>query len=155
MRIGFHVSIAGRIYEAVDRAEEAGCNTMQIFSRNPRGWQALALDNDDVAEFKKRRNKEDILPILVHIPYIINLASPDERLYKRSISAYIEDIRRADALGAEFFITHLGSHVGQGEEEGIKRFKEALNIIIERARPKTTILLETTAGSGSSLGYKF
>ncbi len=155
MRIGFHVSIAGKIYEAVDRADEVGCNTMQIFSRNPRGWQALTLNNYDVAEFKKRRMREDIIPLLVHIPYIINLASPEERLYKKSISAYIDDIKRADALDAEFFVTHLGSHVGQGEEEGIKNFENAINIVIEKAAPKTMILLETTAGSGSCLGYKF
>lgn len=155
MRIGLHVSIAGKIYEAADRARELGCNTMQIFSRNPRGWQAMALNDADAAEFKKRRLKKDIAPLLVHIPYIINLASPDDGLYKKSIDAYIGDIRRADSLNAEFFITHLGSHLGSGEEEGIKRFKDALNIVIEKAEPKTTILLETTAGSGSSLGYKF
>lgn len=155
MRIGFHVSIAGRIYESVDRAKETGSSAMQIFSRSPRGWQTIALDKDDVVEFKKSRIKENITPLLVHIPYIINLASPEEGLYKKSISAYIEDIKRADILGAEFFVTHLGSHVGHGEEEGIRRFKDAINIVIEKTNPKTTILLETTAGSGYSLGSRF
>lgn len=155
MRLGFHVSIAGKIYEAVDRAKELGSETMQIFSRNPRGWQALRLKRCDAEEFKKRRKKRDIFPLFVHIPYLINLASPDKKLYFKSIKACIEDIKRADLLGADFFVTHLGSHVGSGEEEGIERFTRALNTIIDSSKPKTAILLETTAGSGFSLGYKF
>ncbi|MDD5496358.1 MAG: deoxyribonuclease IV [Candidatus Omnitrophica bacterium] len=155
MRIGIHVSIAGKIYEALERGHAAGCDTIQIFSRNPRGWQAAKLDKDDVSEFKALKAKYDIRPVVVHIPYIINLATPDDKLYKRSIKAYIEDIKRADLLGAEYFVTHLGSHVGSGEDKGIGRFSSALNEIIEKARPKTNILLETTAGSGSWIGYEF
>jgi len=155
MRIGLHVSIAGHIYESLERAKALGCNAMQIFSRNPRGWQVSKLDKDDVAEFRRLKEKYDICPVAVHIPYIINLATPDDSLYKRSISTYIEDLARADELGAEYFVTHLGSHVGSGEEEGIDRFARALNEIIKKAKPKTMILLENTAGSGSWIGYKF
>jgi len=128
---------------------------MQIFSRNPRGWQAGKLDKRDVEEFKRLKLKYDIKPVAVHIPYIINLATPDEKLYRKSIDAYVEDVERADLLGVEYFVTHLGSHVGSGEDEGIDRFSEALNEIIKRAKPKTRILLENTAGSGSWIGYKF
>ena len=149
MRIGLHVSIAGHIYESLKRARALGCNTMQIFSRNPRGWQASNLERADLEEFKRLKIKYDIRPVVVHIPYIINLASPLPALYKRSIAAYIDDIERADILGAEYFVTHLGSHVGTGEDEGIKRFSAALSEIIKKAKPKTMILLETTAGSGS------
>lgn len=155
MRIGAHVSIAGKIYESLERARALGCNTMQIFSRNPRGWQAAKLEPQDVEEFKRLKAKYDIRPVAVHIPYIINLATPDDRLYKKSINAYIEDIERADALGAEYFVTHLGSHVGSGEDNGIKRFSGAIKEIVEKARPKAMILLETTAGAGSWIGYKF
>jgi len=155
MRLGFQVSIRAKIYEAVDRAKELGAETMQIFSRNPRGWQVLELDRDDTQDFKNRRKRENIFPLFVHIPYLINIASPDKRLYVKSINAYVEDIMRADLLGAEFFVTHLGNHMGKGEENGIKRFKDALNIVIAKSNPKLTILLETTAGSGSSLGYRF
>ena len=155
MRIGVHVSIAGKIYEALRRAKELGLDTMQIFSRNPRGWQASELEPSNVEEFKRLKIKYDIRPVVVHIPYIINLATPDGNLYKKSIDAYIEDIKRADTLGAEYFVTHLGSHVGSGEENGIKRFANALNEIIKRAKPKTQILLENTAGPGFSIGYKF
>ena len=155
MRIGFHVSIAGHIYESLMRARALGCNTMQIFSRNPRGWQVSRLDKNDVARFRALKSEYDITPVVVHIPYIINLATPNDHLYKRSIDAYIEDIKRADMLGVEYFVTHLGSHTGSGEGKGLKRFSDALNVIIKRARPKARILLENTAGSGSWIGYKF
>ncbi|MBI4974800.1 MAG: deoxyribonuclease IV [Candidatus Omnitrophica bacterium] len=155
MRIGVHVSIAGKIYESVERAKLLGCNTMQIFSRNPRGWQAAKLIDSDIEEFKRLKAKYDIKPVVVNIPYIINLATPDDRLYKKSINAYIEDIERADALEAEYFVTHLGSHVGSGEDNGIRRFAKALEEILKRARPKATILLEDTAGAGSWIGYRF
>lgn len=155
MRIGLHVSIAGRIYESLERARALGCNTMQIFSRNPRGWQAAKLDKRDVEEFKRLKLKYDIKPVAIHIPYIINLATPDDGLYKKSIVAYMEDIERADLLGAEYFVTHLGSHVASGEDKGIKRFSNALDGIIKKVKPKAAILLENTAGSGSWIGYKF
>jgi len=128
---------------------------MQIFSRNPRAWQASEFDSSDVENFKRLKKEYDIAPVVVHIPYIINLATPAEGLYQKSIIAYTEDLGRADALGAEYFVTHLGSHVGSGEDGGIKRFGAALNQIIGKARPKTTVLLENTAGSGSCIGYKF
>jgi len=154
-RIGLHVSIAGHIYESLGRARELGCNTMQIFSRNPRGWQASNLEKSDVEEFSRLKIKYDISPVVIHIPYIINLATSDDSLYKRSIDAYIDDLKRADLLGAEYFVTHLGSHVGSGEDNGIKRFSDALKEIIKRAKSKTTILLENTAGSGDGIGYRF
>ena len=155
MRIGVHVSIAGHIYESIERAHALGCNTMQIFSRNPRGWQSSKLADTDIREFKRLKAKYDINPVVVHIPYLINLASPDEDLYKRSINAYIEDVGQVDKLGSEYLVTHLGSHVGSGEDNGIKRFSDALNRILERSKPKAMILLENTAGSGYGIGYRF
>jgi len=154
-RIGLHVSIAGKIWESLERAKALGCNAMQIFSRNPRLWQASEIDPSDIENFKKLKLDYDISPVAAHIPYIINLASPIDGLYKRSIVAYIEDIARADVLGAEYVVTHLGSHVGSGEDKGIKRFSDALNQIINKTTPKTTILLENTAGPGSCIGYRF
>lgn len=155
MRIGVHVSIAGSIDEAIDRAAALSCETIQIFSRNPRGWQSKPLDAEEVKEFKRKRKKKDIWPILVHLPYIINLATPKDSLWKLSIDSYVEDIIRTDTLEAEYFITHLGAHTGSGEEAGLKRFCKGLNIVIKEASPKTMILLETCAGQGSSLGHKF
>jgi len=155
MRIGVHVSIAGRIDEAIDRAAALGCETIQIFSRNPRSWKPKPLDKEEIEEFKRKRKEKDIYPVLVHMPYIMNLATPKDRLWKTSIASYVEDIRRTDALGAEYFITHLGAHTGSGEKEGLKRFCDGLNLVVEEARPKTMILLETCAGQGTSLGHRF
>jgi deoxyribonuclease-4 len=128
---------------------------MQIFSRNPRSWQAAEFSQTDAQAFRTLKKEYDIAPVVAHIPYIINLASPDDGLYKKSIVAYIEDISRADLLGIEYLVTHLGSHVGSGEDGGIKRFSQALDQVIRRTHPKTTVLLENTAGSGSWIGYKF
>ncbi|MBI3990828.1 MAG: deoxyribonuclease IV [Candidatus Omnitrophica bacterium] len=152
LRLGVHVSIAGKIYEAVNRAEALGCNTMQIFSRNPRGWQVSALAEEDARKFRKLRREKGVKPCFIHIPYLINLTTPDEKLWQKSIRAYIDDIKRADALGAEYFVTHLGSHKGKGEDFGVKRFSSAINAILTEAKPALTLLLETTSGAGDSLG---
>jgi deoxyribonuclease-4 len=156
MLLGVHVSGAGKIYEAPLRARELGCNTMQIFSRSPQRWRDSALAIEDAQEFKKRREKYRISPVFIHIPYLINLASPNPKLYKASIEAYIEDIKEAEALGADYIVTHMGSHKETSEEEGLERLTKALNTIISRTKDsRVGILLENTAGSGSWLGYNF
>lgn len=156
MRLGVHVSIAGKIYEAFSRAKELGCNTMQIFSRNPQQWRDKALTSEDILEFNKTKARFNIKPIFVHIPYLINLASPNPKLYGSSIEAYIEDILEADALKADYIVTHMGSHKETSEEAGLRRLVRALNRILkETSKTSIGILLENTAGSGSWLGYKF
>jgi deoxyribonuclease-4 len=156
MLLGLQVSTEGRVYEVLDRAHALGANTMQIFSRNPQRWRDNFLEIKDAEEFRLRRAKFKIGPVFVHIPYLINLASPNPRLYAGSIEAYIEDILEAQVLGADYIVTHMGSHKETSEEEGIKRLVEALNRIIKKTSAlKVGILLENTAGSGSWLGYKF
>ncbi len=156
LRLGVQVSIAGHIYEAVGRALSLGCNTMQIFSRDPRQWRKKRLAPEEMEEFKKRRRESKISPLFVHIPYLANLASPYSVLYKDSIKSYIEDIKETEALGAEYLVTHMGSHKKSGETAGIRRITSALNTILERAKKSPVkILLENTSGSGSWLGYKF
>lgn len=156
MRLGVHVSIAGHIYESIGRAEALGCNTMQIFSRDPRQWRRSYLAKEDIDEFRKLRSRSNISPVFVHIPYLLNLASPYDVLYKDSIKAYIEDIKETELLGAEYLVTHMGSHKDSGEEKGIKRITSALNKILDRTKKSPVIiLLENTSGSGSWLGYKF
>lgn len=156
MLLGVQVSVEGKIYEAVERAHKLGCNTMQIFSRNPQRWREDFLETQDIEEFKRRQDKFKIRPLFIHIPYLINLASPNPRLYAASIEAYIEDILEAQTLKADYIVTHMGSHKETSEEAGIKRLIAALNRILEKTRnSKVGILLENTAGSGSWLGYKF
>ncbi len=156
MILGVHVSGAGRIYESLNRAHDLKCQTMQIFSRNPQQWQVEPLNTKDIEEFKSRRKKFKINPVFVHISYLINLASPNPRLYAGSVRAYIEDMREAEKLEVDYIVTHMGSHKETSEEAGIKRLVAALNKILDKtAGSRVGILLENTSGSGSWLGYKF
>lgn len=156
MLLGVQVSIEGKVYEALNRARDLGCNTMQIFSRSPRSWRESFLESKDIKEFRRRQERFKIKPLFIHIPYLINLASPSPRLYRASIGAYIEDIKEAELLKADYIVTHMGSHKDTSEESGIKRLIKALNIIIKETQDTNVgILLENTAGSGSWLGYKF
>jgi len=156
MLLGVQVSTEGKIYEAIERAHKLDCNTMQIFSRNPQRWRDNFLVPEDIAEFNRRQERLKIRPLFIHIPYLINLASPNPRLYNASIDAYIEDILEAQTLHADYIVTHMGSHKETSERAGLKRLIKALNNILDNTTAaKVGILLENTAGSGSWLGYKF
>lgn len=156
MLLGVHVSIAGHIYEAVPRAAELGCTAMQIFLRDPRQWRKAKIAAGDIDEFRKRRQKSSLRCVCVHASYLINLASPDGRLYHGSIRACIDDLKEADALGADYLVIHSGSHKKKGENFGLSRVSRALNRIFDKTPGcAVKVLLENTAGSGSWLGYKF
>jgi deoxyribonuclease-4 len=154
MRLGFHVSISGGFALAVRRAYEIGCTTMQIFSRNPRGWTVKPLDPDDIAEFKRLRKEWDIGPVFVHTNYLINLASTKSDLYERSIEQFVIDLERAEHLGAEYLVTHLGSARGKEPAWMIERVAAALNLAVRLHEPRATILLENTAGEKGDVGYE-
>lgn len=153
MRLGFHVSISGGFSLAAQRAYELGCTCMQIFSRNPRGWTVKPLDKDDIAEFRKLREKYDITPVFVHTNYLINLASSRPDLYEKSIEQFVIDIERTEHLGADYLVTHLGSASGQRAEWMIERVSSALNMAMKLHTPRATILLENTAGESGDIGY--
>jgi len=156
MILGVHVSGASKIYETLDIAHELKCETMQIFARNPQQWRVSTLDSNEIEEFKLRRKKFKINPVFIHISYLINLASPNPRLYKGSIQAYVEDMQEAEKLKADYIVTHMGSHKETSEDAGIKRLVMALNKILDETKGSSVgILLENTSGSGSWLGYKF
>lgn len=155
MRLGFHVSISGGFSLSVQRAFELGCTCMQIFSRNPRGWTVKPLNQDDIAEFKKLREKWDIGPVFVHTNYLINLASPRPDLYERSIEQFVIDLERTETLGAEYMVTHLGSASGRDAGWMIDRVSDALNMARKLHPPRATVLLENTAGEAGDVGYTF
>ena len=159
MKIGCHISIAGGIDNSVVRAVELGCNTMQIFSKNASTWREKILKKGEVESFRENLKKSNINPVFIHASYLVNLASPSDELYFKSINAFLEDIKRADLLLPDpYLIIHPGAHTGAGEEYGIQRIIRALNIILEESTDlglKTMILLEDTAGSGTHLGYTF
>ncbi|MCK5768638.1 MAG: deoxyribonuclease IV [Candidatus Atribacteria bacterium] len=162
MKIGCHVSIAGGIDNSVKRAEELGCSTMQIFSKNASTWREKIYSKEEIKNFKENLKNSDVNPVFIHTSYLINLASPSDELYFKSINAFIEEMKRADLLlddlPCPYLIIHPGAHTGAGEEYGIERIIRALNIILEKSvdlNLKTMILLEDTAGSGTNLGYSF
>ncbi len=156
MLLGVHVPVKGGIYNVFQQAEILACNTLQLFSRSPQRWRQKVLTLRDIEKFNTLREESDIKPIFIHIPYLINLASPEQELYEASIQAYIEDINEADALGAEYIVTHMGSHKKTSEGAGLHRLIKAINIIFEKTQhTKVGMLLENTSGSGSWLGYKF
>ena len=120
-RLGFHVSIAGSIDKAVDLAVAMECNVFQMFTRNPRGWKYAPLDIIEVEEFKRKVKKHGIDSVFVHMPYLPNLASSKEDVYKLSSASLKEEVKRCSILGVPFLVTHLGSHLGSGKTGGFKR----------------------------------
>jgi deoxyribonuclease-4 len=132
---------------------------MQIFSKNASTWREKILKKDEVESFRENLKDSNINPVFIHTSYLINLASPSDELYFKSINAFIEEMKRADILLTKpYLIIHPGAHTGAGEEYGIERIIRALNIILEKSADlslKTMILLEDTAGSGTHLGYTF
>ncbi len=150
-RLGLHVSIAGGIEKAADRARDLGCTAMQIFSRNPRGWNPVPLPPESIRIFKEKINERAIDPVVVHTPYLINLASGDGVLYRMSVDALSEDMRRAELLGACYVVTHLGSAGAEGPTGGRGQIIKALKKAAP-ARSSVTLLLENSAGAGRTVG---
>jgi deoxyribonuclease-4 len=155
MRLGVHVPIAGGLLESIERAKRLSCTTMQIFSRSPRGGQAPALSTATVARFTTQRRRAGIEPLAIHGPYIINLASPEPRMWRQSLRLYQEEYARAASLAADYLVTHVGSHRGAGEDRGMQRVAEAVSRTLDALKTSVMILLENTAGAGQGLGYRF
>lgn len=155
MRLGVHVPIAGGLLEAVARAQRLACTTMQIFSRSPRGGAAPVRSAQDLASFDAARRKVGIEPLAVHAPYIMNLASPQPQMWAQSFRLYNEEYARTAQLNADYLVTHVGSHRGNGEAEGIARVAKAVTQALEGHPADVMILLENTAGSGQGLGFNF
>ncbi len=154
LRLGVHVSISGGVEEAIPRAVEIGCTSLQIFSRNPRGWRSTPLTSRSVGDFRTRAQDTGIQPVVVHTPDLLNLAAGEEELYRRSISGLALDVQRAEQLGARFVVTHLGSPREKGRTFGVQRVARALQKVCRRDT-SLSILLENGAGAGKSLGSRF
>jgi len=152
--IGAHMSIAGGISKSIDRGVSLGCTAIQIFTGYNNRWMAKPITTEDLKHFKEKRHQLEI--IFAHNNYLINLASPDPAKYKKSFFSMLEELYRAEQLQLPFLVMHPGSHMGAGEKEGLKRIATHLNeLIVETRDSKVRILLETTAGQGSNLGYRF
>ncbi|MEK0330533.1 MAG: deoxyribonuclease IV [Nitrosopumilus sp.] len=156
MQIGCHVSIAGSIDKAVDNAVERECSAFQIFTRNPRGWHAKDLTKENISNFKSKlkESKIDRFATCAHMPYLPNLATPKEEGFDLSVKILICEIERCAQLGIPYLVTHLGSHLGTGDEAGIKKLVEGLTKA-GQTKNDVMILLENTAGQKNSVGSKF
>lgn len=155
IKIGFHVSISGSIDLAVDRAKEAGCTAFQIFLKNPRGWSYKPLGEEEAERFVKKCEEFGFSEPLAHMPYLPNLASPSDEIYQKSVNCLIEDLKRAGRLKIPYLVLHLGSHMGSGEEAGMRRVVEACRNALNTVDNKVMLLLENTAGQKNSIGSRF
>jgi deoxyribonuclease IV len=156
MRLGAHMSVAGGLARAYERGASIGCEAMQVFTKSERQWQAKPLLPDEVAAFRAAATQTGIGPVLAHDSYLINLASPDDALRAKSKAAFAHELERCEMLGIPHLVTHPGAHVGSGEAEGLRREAEVLNeLFAEGVGGATRVLLETTAGQGTTLGARF
>ncbi len=156
MLFGSHMSIAGGLYKAIYSGAEAGCDVVQIFTKSSNQWKAKELLPSDIDKFLRAQEATKVRCVAAHTSYLINCASPNDLLFKKSVDALIIELSRAEALQIPYLVLHPGAHVGSGLEAGIARIVDALHIALEETKGyKVKIALETTAGQGSSIGSKF
>ncbi|KAF0189308.1 MAG: apurinic endonuclease [Desulfobulbaceae bacterium] len=161
--LGAHESVAGGLHLAFDRLRQVGGEALQIFTRNQRQWHPQGLTAEEIELFQKAQQESLSLPVgrslpipvTSHASYLINLASGKQELIEKSISAFAGEINRCAKLGIPFVVIHPGSHGGDGVETGLVRFAKALDLSLRESEPGVTVLLETTAGQGTSLGSRF
>jgi len=150
------MSIAGGVHTAVERGVSIGCATMQMFVKNNNQWRGKELTDEDISTYKKLLQESSIGPVVVHDTYLINLCTTDKEILRKSRAALKDELDRCEKLGVEYLNFHPGSHIGAGEKEGIKRIAESLNTIHDQTLGYgVRSVLETTAGQGTAIGYRF
>lgn len=157
MRLGAHISVAGGLHRAFQRAADTGCETMMIFTKSNRQWAAKPLTGEDLQLYQEAAAAhDDIYPVTVHASYLINIASSNPALWQKSYDALKIEVERADAIGAEHLVFHPGAYVDADEEQGLANIGRALNRLLEEtASCSVGICLETMAGQGTTLGHRF
>jgi deoxyribonuclease-4 len=157
-RIGVHLSTAGGVFRAAERAHEIGANTFQIFSSSPRMWRPTKIAPDHCAKMQELRTRFDVSPLVIHASYLINVAAQSDTVWKNSIAALRGEVERALALGAEYLVLHPGSWRGMTREEGLLRAAEAIERALDGLPWQECdfrVLIENTAGAEFSLGSNF
>ena len=156
LRIGAHMSVAGGVSKAVDRALVHGCEALQIFTRNASQWRGKPLDPAEVKAFRTRIDRTGITPVVSHASYLINLATTFSALREQSIAAFIDELDRAETLGLLGVVIHPGTCTAGTEENGLRLIADAIRQALKaRPRRKALVLLEHTAGQGRTLGHRF
>ncbi len=151
MRLGAHLSIKNGFDGALAKAVELGCDGFQMFAGNPRGWARKPLDESEYQKFMAKRAATDIWPVVVHLSYLPNPASEDDELYEKSVLTFVEDFRRANRLGADFFVFHPGKAKGASMEQAMERAAAAVNRVLEEVDGPTVLLFENQAGAGTEI----
>mgnify|MGYP003984912731 CR=1 FL=1 len=153
--LGAHMSMAGGYYKSINSGAAAGCQCVQLFTKNNNQWRAKDISDEDVNLFKTQLAKHAIKHTLSHASYLINMASPKDELWEKSIDAFVIELQRAELLGIPYVVVHPGSYTTSTAAEGIRRIAVALDEVHQRLPKITTkCLLETTAGQGSNLGWQ-
>ena len=154
-RLGAHESISGGLASCVDRGVAAGCEVLQIFTKSNHQWAGKDYSTEEMALLFQRLDEAQLPVVASHSSYLINIASPDQTLWRKSVDALEDEVRRCDLLRIPNLVFHPGAHTGSGEESGIERIAAGLNQVLRR-RPDspTTLCLEATAGQGSNLGQR-
>ncbi len=153
MPLGVHTSIAGGLSKAIDRALDLGCDCVQIFARNPRSWASKPLPPAEARLFRERRRLSKLWPVAVHTNYLINLCSPDDDIFGKSLTLFKKELSTAEDIGADFLVTHLGSPQEMGRQFAVLRILSAFRDFAgTKLGKKTTILLENTSGAGAAFG---
>src|SRR3990172_8387897 len=156
MLLGAHMSIAGGVDKAIERGMSLSCSAIQLFTKNSNQWIGKSITGEEAGRFKELRKMSGILQVIAHDSYLINLASGDSELRKRSIDALISEMERCRILEIPYIVIHPGAHTGIGEDEGIKNIISSLDIICDKTDGwGVDIALETTAGQGTNIGYRF
>ena len=151
MKLGCHISISKGYPAAVETAHKLGCQSFQFFTKNPRAFKGKSANPDDAAKGRELLAKYGLVAV-AHAPYITNLSTPDPELREVSIASLKQDLENAEAYGAVGTVCHMGKHVGEGEEAGMRRMVETLDMLLEQYTGPCPLLLENTAGQGSELG---
>ncbi|HMB70693.1 MAG TPA: deoxyribonuclease IV [bacterium] len=150
------MSVAGGVHTAFARAERVDATALQIFVKNANRWEGKPIPPEDARAFADERERTGIRPVVAHASYLINLASPDDALWRRSIGALVDELERCESLALDGLVLHPGSHVGEGEERGLRRVARGLGEAFRGTRGyRCRVLLETTAGQGTNLGSRF
>ncbi len=156
MKLGAHMSIAGGVANALRRGADVGCETIQIFTKNNNRWQGKPITDGERADFLALRDRSGIAPVFAHTAYLINPAAPDPEVHERSLVALRDEVERCEALELSYLVLHPGAHKGEGESAGLARIARSLDRVHdETPGARVKILLETTAGQGTSLGHTF
>jgi deoxyribonuclease-4 len=154
--LGAHMSVDGGLHKAFERGSSISCATMQIFTKNSNRWRSSPLSDEDIQTYKSAQGKARISPTVTHASYLINLCATNKGTLHLSREAFIDELRRCEALGIPFLIFHPGSHLGAGEDAGLALIAESLNRVHAQTKGFTTrSTLECTAGQGTNLGYRF